>query len=93
MWWVSLAVLVFISTVAIGVWFVLLARPGVKVSELNMWKFLIPVVGSVESWWLMPDEHPQLYSVIGLLVLTSSLVLLNYGSLRRAFCGEKTLER
>ena len=92
-WWVSLAVLVFISTVAIGVWFVLLARPGVKVSELNMWKFLIPVVGSVESWWLMPDEHPQLYSVIGLLVLTSSLVLLNYGSLRRAFCGEKTLER
>ena len=64
-----------------------------KVSELNMWKFLIPVVGSLESWWLMPDEHPQLYSVIGLLVLTSSLVLLNYGSLRRAFCGEKTLER
>ena len=84
LWWGSLAVLVFISTVAIGLWFVLLARPGVKVSELNMWKFLIPVVGSLESWALLPEEHPQLYSVAGLLILTSSLVLLNYNSLRKA---------
>lgn len=92
-WWVSLAVLVFISTVAIGLWFVLLARPGVKVSELNMWKFLIPVVGSMESWALMPDEYPQLYSVVGLLVLTSSLVLLNYGNLYRAIFQKNPLER
>ena len=92
-WWVSLAVLVFISTVAIGLWFVLLARPGVKVSELNMWKFLIPVVGSMESRALMPDEYPQLYSVVGLLVLTSSLVLLNYGNLYRAIFQKKPLER
>lgn len=92
-WWVSLAVLVFISTVAIGLWFVLLARPGVKVSELNMWKFLIPVVGSMESWALMPEEYPQLYSVVGLLVLTSSLVLLNYGNLYRAIFQKNPLER
>lgn len=88
-WWVSLAVLTFISTVAIGLWFVLLARPGVKVSELNMWKFVIPVVGSLESWALMPGEHPQWYSVLGLIVLTSSLILLNYGNLRRAVSIEK----
>lgn len=88
-WWASLAVLVFISTVAIGVWFVLLARKGVKVSELNMWKFIIPVVGSLESWAFMPGEHPVASSVVGLAVLTLSLVMLNFGSLKR-ICAAKT---
>ena len=88
-WWASLAVLVFISTVAIGVWFVLLARPGVKVSELNMWKFIIPVVGSLESWAFMPGEYPVASSVVGLVVLTLSLVMLNFGSLRR-ICTAKS---
>lgn len=91
-WWASLAVLVFISTVAIGLWFVLLARKGVKVSELNMWKFLIPVVGSLESWILLPEEHPRLYSIVGLLVLTSSLVLLNYRSLHDVLFPAKKSE-
>lgn len=81
-WWVSLAVLIFISTIAIGVWFVLLARPGVKVSELNMWKFLIPIIGSLESWAILPDEHPYTAAVIGLVILTLSLLLLNYSAIR-----------
>ena len=81
-WWWSLAVLIFISTIAIGLWFVLLAREGVKVSELNMWKFLIPVIGSLESWAILPDEHPYTAAVVGLVILTSSLILLNYSTIR-----------
>ena len=45
----ALAWLSFLSAAAISIWFVLLKRPGVKVSVLNVWKFLIPVSGAVLS--------------------------------------------
>ena len=39
----ALGWLSFLSAAAISIWFSLLKRPGVKVSILNVWKFLIPV--------------------------------------------------
>lgn len=82
-WWASLAGLVFISAVAISLWFVLLSRENVKVSELNMWKFLIPVIGSLEAWIFMKNESPTLTSLAGLVILTSSLVMLNFPAIKK----------
>lgn len=73
----------FLSAAAFSIWFVLLKRPGVKVSDLNIWKFIIPVFGAILSWMILPDEHPALIPVIGMFVIATSLVLLNLDNRRR----------
>ena len=63
------------SAFAFSLWFKLLQRPGVKVSELNLWKFIIPVVGAVLSWLLVPGENPEWLTITGMIIITGSLVL------------------
>lgn len=79
-YFVSLGWLSFLSAAAFAIWFTLLGRPGVKVSELNTWKFLIPVSGAILSWLIMPDEKPELVSIVGMLVIASSLLVVNYSN-------------
>ena len=69
--WLSL-----IPAVSFTLWYGLLQKPGVKVSELNIWKFIIPVAGSVLSWLLLPDEYPEWASVTGIIVITIAPLLL-----------------
>jgi EamA-like transporter family. len=42
-YWMILLWLSFMAASAFSIWFKLLQRPGVKVSELNLWKFITPV--------------------------------------------------
>lgn len=79
----TLAWLSFLSAAAFAIWYTLLQRPGVKVSSLNMWKFLIPALGAGLSWILITDEKPDWISIAGMLVITLSLVTLNYGNRRK----------
>ncbi len=79
-YFVSLGWLSFLSAAAFAIWFTLLSRPGVKVSELNTWKFLIPVSGAILSWAIMPDEHPEFYSIVGMMIIASSLLIMNYSN-------------
>ncbi|WP_423126678.1 DMT family transporter [Gaoshiqia sp. Z1-71] len=81
-YFVALAWLSFLSAAAFGIWFTLLQRPGVKVSGLNSWKFLIPVSGAVLSWLILPDEQPDWVAVSGMLVIASSLFMMNYSNRR-----------
>lgn len=74
----SLIWLSLLSAIAISIWTVLLKRPGIKVSELNFWKFLIPLFGAILSWILLPNEEPLLLSVLGMVVIAGSLVGLNF---------------
>ncbi len=69
----SLLWLSFLSAAAFSIWFSLLKIPEVKVSELNMWKFLIPVLGACFSWILIPSESPNSISVIGMIVISGSI--------------------
>jgi len=73
-WWI-LAWLSFMAAFAFSLWYKLLQRPGVKVSELNLWKFIIPVVGALLSWALIPDENPEWLTVSGMIIITISLVM------------------
>ncbi len=76
-YYLSLLYLSTVSAAAMTIWFVLLKRPGIKVSELNIWKFLIPVFGAVLSWTLLDDDHPDTTAVIGMCCITLSLLLIN----------------
>lgn len=70
--------LALIPAAGFSIWYTLLQRPEVKVSELNIWKFVIPVTGAVLSWMLLPDEVPDVYSVTGILIITTALITLQW---------------
>jgi drug/metabolite transporter (DMT)-like permease len=62
-----------ISAVAFALWFHLLSK--VKVSKLNIWKFIIPLSGAALSWIILPDEHPTLPSLIGMGFIITGIVI------------------
>ncbi len=74
-YWLSLIWLSLMAATAISIWYKLLQRPHVKVSELNLWKFIIPVVGAVLSWLIVPGENPEWLTITGIIIITSSLIL------------------
>ena len=76
-YYVSLGWLSMLSAVAISIWTVLLKRPGIRISDLNFWKFLIPLFGAILSWILLAGEKPQALSLMGMFVIAFSLVVLN----------------
>jgi drug/metabolite transporter (DMT)-like permease len=73
----SLGWLSFLSATALSIWFSLLQREGVKVSDLNIWKFIIPVSGAILSWILIPNESPDIVSVAGIAITALALILFN----------------
>jgi len=73
----SILWLSFLSAAAYSIWFLLLQRKGVKVSDLNIWKFIIPVFGAILSWLIVPNESPDIVSVAGIVVTGVALILFN----------------
>jgi drug/metabolite transporter (DMT)-like permease len=76
-YFISLAWLSLLSAIAISIWIILLKRPGIKVSDLNLWKFLIPLFGALFSWILLPAEQPQALTSAGMFIITLALVISN----------------
>lgn len=76
-YYAALAWLTFLSATAFSIWFYLIKRPEVKVSFLNLWKFLIPVAGAILAWIVLPDESPNISSILGVIITGVSLILLN----------------
>lgn len=73
--YISLGAMVFITVVTTVVWMRLLSRPNVEVTSLNMWKFVMPLVGSAESWLLLKNDKPTPYTIAGLVIITFSLLI------------------
>ena len=73
--WLWLAI---IPAAGFTMWYTLLQRPGVKVSDLNMWKFIIPVTGCLLSWLLLPGESPNTASILCIIIIATSLQLYQY---------------
>ena len=76
----ALVWLSFLSAAAITIWYSLLKRPNIKVSMLNFWKFLIPVLGAILSWIILTDESPDFISILGMGIIAISLLALNYAN-------------
>jgi len=69
--WGTLVYLAFLSAAAFAIWFSLLQRE--KVSAVNLWKFLVPVLGAGLAWILLPNESPDVTAVIGMLLVASGI--------------------
>jgi len=76
-YYLSLIWLSLLSAIAVSIWITLLKKPGIKVSDLNLWKFLIPLFGAILSWLIVPGENPEALSITGMAVIALSLVVLN----------------
>ena len=61
--------LAFISAAAFSIWFFLLQYDNIKVSELNFWKFLIPVFGATLSWIVLAGESPNVLTLSGMVLV------------------------
>lgn len=79
-YFLSLGWLSFLSAAAISIWYTLLGRTGVKVSNLNMWKFIIPVLGATLSWVILPNENPTFIAIVGMVLVAVALVILSIRS-------------
>jgi drug/metabolite transporter (DMT)-like permease len=73
-YWLVLAWLSFMSAFTFSKWYVLLKRPEVKVSELNLWKFIIPVFGAILSWMIVPGEKADWVTIAGMAIISISLI-------------------
>jgi len=67
----------FISAAGFSIWFYLLKKEKVKVSELNMWKFILPVFGALISWIFLKNDSPTVLSVLGMLIVAFSVLFFN----------------
>lgn len=83
-YWMILLWLSFMAASAFSIWYKLLQRPGVKVSELNLWKFINPVAGAALSWLFIPGENPELLTIAGIVIITFSLIIY-YRSTKESF--------
>ncbi|MEG0808091.1 MAG: DMT family transporter [Alistipes sp.] len=73
--YVSLGVLVFISTFAFSLWFMALRSENTKVSDINMCRLVNPILGAVLSWIMLAGESPTFGTVTGMVIIVSSLVI------------------
>ncbi len=77
-YYAALSWLSFLSAAAFSLWFFLLQKPEIKVSNLNIYKFIIPVFGATLSWIILPDESPNLISISGMLIIGVSVILYGF---------------
>ncbi len=82
-YYLALGWLSMLSAVSFTLWFILLKRPGIKVSELNVWKFIIPVFGAIFSWMILPLESPDIISITGMAIIAISLILYYMGDFKK----------
>lgn len=71
--WLSLAWLSFVSAAAFSIWFTLIRDPEVRVSELNLLKFLNPILGALISWALLSTDSPDLSTILGMVIISLSV--------------------
>ncbi len=79
--YLALLWLAVIPAAGFSIWYHLLSLPGVKVSELNLLKFIIPIVGVVLSWWLLPEEYPTWGTVLGIVIISAAVLVLQLPTL------------
>ena len=88
-YYLSLGWLSMLSALAISIWVTLLKKPGIKVSSLNLWKFLIPVAGAILAWVILPDESPDILSVSGMVITGTALVIFSRNQIIARVNGRK----
>lgn len=75
--YMALIWLVCVSSIGFSIWYYLLKIRKEPVSHVTVWKFLVPVSGSILSWIFMKNDSPDFPSLCG-MVLTAIAITLFY---------------
>ncbi len=70
----SIVYLAFVSAAAVTIWLTIIKQPHVKISNIALWKFLIPSLGSVLSWLFIPGESPSIIMVTGMIAIVIAIL-------------------
>lgn len=73
--YISLTWLVFVSAAGFSIWYYLLAKRRESLISMNIWKFVMPVAGGILGWVIMPDDSPNIKSVIGMCIVAFSIFI------------------
>jgi len=65
----------FLSAIAFALWFMLLKYN--KAGEITLYRFLIPISGSILSIIFLPEEHFSLNILLGLILVSGGIILIN----------------
>ncbi len=79
----ALVWLAIIPAAGFSIWYHLLQLDGVKVSELNIWKFIIPIFGSILTWTLLKNEEPTWQEFVGIFIISVAIIVLQYNPKKR----------
>jgi drug/metabolite transporter (DMT)-like permease len=70
----SVVFLACITAIAVSLWMVVLMQPQVRISTITMWKFLIPSLGSVLSWLVIPGDNPSVIMVVVIIAIVLAVI-------------------
>jgi drug/metabolite transporter (DMT)-like permease len=73
--WVSLVWLMTVTGGGFSIWYYLLKIRKEALSEMAVWRFLIPLGGAVLSWIFMKNDNPDLLSFGGMSLTALSIFL------------------
>ncbi|MEG2759322.1 MAG: DMT family transporter, partial [Rikenellaceae bacterium] len=65
-----------IPALGFSIWYFLLSRPNISVSEINIIKFLIPVFGVILSWLIVKGESFNIQTVIGTVIIAAAIIII-----------------
>jgi drug/metabolite transporter (DMT)-like permease len=77
-YYLALGWLSIISAAAFTLWFIVLSRKEVRVAKINVWKFMIPLLGAVISWLMIAGEKPEWYTVAGMVLIAASILIIYF---------------
>lgn len=80
--WFSLVWLSFVSAAAFSIWYTLLRDPEVRLSELNLLKFLNPILGALISWAILSSDTPNLSTILGMVIISLSVFSYHRSAVR-----------
>jgi len=89
-YYISLGWLSIISAGAFTLWFIVLSRKEVKVSEINVWKFMIPLLGAGFSWLMIAGEKPEWYTVAGMILTAASILIIFFRGIYGRLSGNRS---
>lgn len=71
----GLVFLAFITACATTLWLKLIQAPNVEVSEISIWKLLIPSAGALLSWMFTPGDNATALSLFALSLILVSIFI------------------
>lgn len=91
--YICMVLLLLVSIFAFSFWFRALQQPMAKVSDINMTRLIDPILGAFVSWTILQNEHPNIYTITGIVIVVSSLVIYFKGDVIMKRCFKKRLNQ